>query len=274
MKKRGRVLLGIALWCLAFVHIYPLALILISALKHPESMYDNPGGLPKVITLENFRLVINRMHYGRSLFNTFLITFFSVFFTVILTAMAAYAIQRQWKHKMFRGLYLLFMAGLIVPFQMTMIPLFKMMSLFRLFNTYQGMVLVNIALGAPFSTFVFTGFVSGIPKELEEAAYVDGAGIYRTFFQIVLPVMKPAAATVVIINSFNFWNDFLPPMLFLTKTQMQTLVPRLASYIGEYSTNWSAIFAGVFLIVYPVLILYILMQKYIIKGMTAGAVKG
>jgi raffinose/stachyose/melibiose transport system permease protein len=144
----------------------------------------------------------------------------------------------------------------------------------RLINTYPGLVLVYVALQTPFALFLFTGFIRSVPVELEEAAVIDGCGLYGVFARIVFPLLRPAIATMSVLVSFVIWNDFLQPMLFLTSRDRKTLVVQLFSFVGQYFNDWSPIFAAICLIVYPILILYVVAQKSIIRGMTAGALKG
>lgn len=271
-KKRNR-LLEILLWLLALIHIYPILLVLISALKTRPDLATNPFGLPKQITLEHFQNAFKTMNYFRSTFNSALITGIAVFILVLITSMGAYAIIRK-NNKFYNLLYIFFMAGMVVPFQMSMIPLYKLMLGLHLINTYHGIIFIYLAILTPFSLFLFTGFIKTVPKELEESAVIDGCGIYGTFFKIVFPLLKPAIATIAVLDSFNIWNDFLQPLLFLTSRDMKTLVVQLFSYVGQYFNNWSPIFAAIFLIVYPMLIIYLFAQRSILKGLTAGAIKG
>lgn len=273
MKKLWKILVNILLWLAAIIHLYPIFLVMISALKSKKDLSANPIGLPEKIIFDNFLISFERMNYFRSLFNTAFITSISIILLLIFSSMAAYAVERN-KNKLYRFFYLLFLAGMIVPFQMTMIPQYKLMSGLGLLNTYQGMISVNIAAGVSFCMFVLAGFVVTIPKEIEEAAYVDGCGVYKTFFVVVLPMLKPALVTVAILRGFGIWNDYLMPMLYLPRKEMRTLVPQIAAFIGEYFNDWSLIFASIFIIIYPILIIYIFAQKHIVGGITAGAVKG
>lgn len=255
------------------VYLYPVILVLLSSIKTKEELAANPFRIPSQVTFEHFATAFQNMHYFKSALNSLIITGVSVSILVFIASSAAYAIIRR-GNKFYTGLYLFFLAGLIVPFQMTMIPLYKLMVSLKFINTYHGIVLVYLALSVPFSIFVLSGFIRGVPKELEEAAKMDGCGIYRTFLLVVLPLMKPAVVTVAILNTFTIWNDFLMPMLFLPSKEMQTLPVQLFSFVGQYFNDWSPIFAGIFLIVYPLIILYAVAQRFIIKGITAGAVKG
>jgi raffinose/stachyose/melibiose transport system permease protein len=263
----------IILWCLSLVYIYPILLVLISSVKSKTELISNPFGLPKQITFESFKTAFRTMNYLRSLSNTAIIDTIAVSGVVIMAAMAAYAIARK-NNRFYNGLYMLFLAGMIVPFQMAMIPLYKVLQSLQLINTYQGVILVYLGSLAPFTVFILSGFVKGIPRELEEAALIDGCGPYKTFFRIVLPLLKPAITTVIVLNLFTVWNDFLMPMLYLSENKKQTITVKLSSFQGMYSNDWSLIFTGVCMIVLPMLIIYLFAQRFIISGITAGAVKG
>ena len=191
---------------------------------------------------------------------------------LVTASMAAYAIGR--KGKKYNWIYFLFLSGMLVPFQMTMIPLYQFLMGLRLINKLSGVMCVYLASLAPFSVFLLTGFVKSVPLELEAAAYIDGAGLYRTFFTIVFPLLRGSLATVAVLNTFTIWNDFLMPMLFLQSKNKLTLTVTLANFQGMYFNDWSMIFAGVCLIVFPMLVIYLCAQKFVINGITAGAVKG
>nr|WP_283094587.1 carbohydrate ABC transporter permease [Paenibacillus sp. ATY16] len=187
--------------------------------------------------------------------------------------MAAYAIVRR-KNRFHSFLYMLFLAGMIIPFQMTMIPLYKMMVDFGLYNSYHGIMMIYLALTAPFSVFLLVGFIKSVPRELEEAALIDGCGIFQTFFRIVLPLLKPALTTLCVLNLFSVWNDFLMPVLFLPDDKKMTITVQISKFQGMYSNDWSLLFAGICMIVLPMVVIYLLAQRFIINGITAGAIKG
>ncbi|MBW5448560.1 ABC transporter permease subunit [Cohnella sp. CFH 77786] len=271
-KKLPAVWAGL-LWILTALHIYPILLVLLSSVRTKADLAASPFGLPKQLTFEYFATAFQTMHYLRSLFNTGLIACLSVGLCVVMAAMAAYAIVRR-NNRFYRAMYILFLAGIIIPFQMTMIPLYKVLQTFELINTFQGVIFIYIGSLAPFSVFLLCGFVKGVPRELEEAALIDGCGRYRTFFRIVLPLLKPAVTTVSVLNVFYVWNDFLLPMLYLSDSKKMTITVQLASFQGLYFNDWSLIFAGVCMIVLPMLIIYLIAQRFIISGITAGAVKG
>lgn len=275
MKKRTRsIILSVIIWLIALVYIYPIILILISSLKTKSELYTNIIGLPEKIYFGNYIVAFGKMNYFRSLFNNVFILLVTLLLLTLVSTMSAYAIGRNSNRKLYKFLYLFFMSGMVVPFQMIMIPLYKTMYSNGLINTYHGIILVYMAILSPISIFIYSGFIKTIPYELEEAATIDGCGVFRRYFNIVLPLLKPAIATVVTLNSFSIWNDFLMPTLFLSKREMKTLIVSLYSFVGQYFNDWSLIFASIFIIVYPILFIYLFAQKYIIKGITAGAVKG
>lgn len=268
----GEILKAAAALIFLVVYLYPIILIFFSSMKTKTEMANNPSGIPKEITLDYFKKAFDKMDYFRSAGNSALIVIIAVTLILIMSSMAAYAIAR--KGKKYNGIYFLFLAGMLVPFQMTMIPLYQFLMKFNLINKLSGVTCVYLATLAPFSVFLLSGFIKSIPKELEEAANIDGAGIYRTFFSIVFPLLKGPLATVAVLNTFTIWNDFLMPMLFLQSKEKLTLTVTLANFQGMYFNDWSMIFAGVCLIVLPMLIIYLCAQKFIINGITAGAVKG
>jgi raffinose/stachyose/melibiose transport system permease protein len=254
------------------VYLYPIILILISSIKTKAEMAANPFGIPKNITFEFFKNAFNRMNYLQSALNSSVIVIVAVSISLIITSMAAYAIAR--KGRRYNILYYVFLSGMLVPFQMTMIPLYKFLLTLHLINKLSGVIFIYLSSLSPFSVFLLTGFVRNVPRELEEASYIDGCGIYRTFFAIVLPLLRSSLATVAVLNAFGIWNDFLMPLLYLQSRQKLTLTVTLANFQGMYFNDWSMIFAGVCLIVVPMLILYLSAQRFIINGITAGAVKG
>lgn len=273
MKKTAFKISGILCWILFFpVFLYPIYIILSSALKTKSELALNPSGIPVEPTLNNFMQAFSKMNYLRSTANTIFVVVIVVGITLIMSSMAAYAIAR--KGKSYNWIYFLFLSGLMIPFQLRMIPLYKMLVNMKLVNSLWGIILVYLGSQAPMTIFLLSGFVKTIPRELEEAAYIDGAGMYRTFFSVVLPLLKSSLTTVGVLCAFTVWNDFLMPMLFLQKRDSLTITVTLSQFQGLYSSDWSMIFAGVCLIVLPMLIIYLFAQKFIISGITAGAVKG
>ncbi len=273
MKKHRHIVLEIFLAALAILHLYPICLIALSAFKTTADLAQNPFGLPKEFVIENFVKAFDQMDYLRSAMNSLIVTFFSVTLLIVMSAATAYCIIRR-NTRFYRILYMVFLFGLIVPYQMIMIPLYRIIKDMGLMSSYQGLILVYLAIFAPFSVFLFSGFVKTIPLELEEAAALDGCGIYRTFFSIVFPLLQPAMATIAVLNVFHVWNDFLQPLMFVQERKMNTLVIQIYQFVGEFSNKWPLIFAAICMIVVPIMIIFLFSQKYVINGITAGAVKG
>lgn len=277
MKKKinKKITRGISTltWMLFLVvHLYPIILIFFSSLKSKSELVKNPAGFPRDITFEYFQKAIDKMEFLNSFVNTAIIAIVVVAVLIVLNSMTAYAICRR--GKAYNIIYFFFLAGMMIPFQMRMIPLYKFMNDWGLLNKLAGVIFVYLGSLAPMGIFLLTGFVKTVPKELEEAARIDGAGMYRTFFTIVFPLLKGPLSTIAIFNTFTIWNDFLMPMLFLQKRDKLTLTVTLANFQGMYFSDWSMIFAGVCLIVTPMLVIFLIAQKYVISGITAGAVKG
>lgn len=276
MSKMNRLtskLITIALWIICALHIYPIILVLISSVKPKEELTLTPQALPTKLTFEHFIKAFDSMNYLSTFTNSAILAFGSVFVLVILASMAAYTIGRR-NNKFYNFIYLFFIAGLIIPFQMRMVPLYKLMINTHLINTHHGMGLVYVAMLAPFSVFILTGFVKTVPRSLEEAAYIDGCGTFKTFWLIIFPLLKPAISTVAVLNFFNVWNDFVMALLFIQDRSKMTITLQLANFRGEYLNDWSLILAGICMIVFPMLVVYLFAQRYIIDGITAGAVKG
>lgn len=261
---------GTGLFLLIF--LYPIILIFMTSVKTRQEITINPSGLPQDVTFEYFVQAFNKMKYLQSSLNSGIIVVVVITALIFVASMAAYAIARRGGK--YNILYYFLLAGMMVPFQMRMIPLYQLMRNLNLINNLFGVMLVYMSSLSPFAVFLLTGFVKSIPKELEEAAYIDGADMYRTFFVIVFPLLKGSLTTVAVLNTFTIWNDFLMPMLFLQSSNKLTLTVTLANFQGMYNNDWSMIFAAVCMIVLPMLVIYLFAQRFIINGITAGAVKG
>lgn len=214
------------------------------------------------------------MQFPRAFANTFIITASAVFLVVILGSMAGYALART-KTKYSTVIFLLFLAGLTVPFQMNIVSLYRIVKNLHLMNTLLAVILVDVAINTPQAIFLFKEFVeSTVPKELEEAASIDGCSVLKRFFTIVFPLLKSVISTVVILITLNVWNEFMTPLLFLQSRENDVILQEVTRNIGQFSTDWTALFPMLMLGVAPLMIFYVFMQKYIIAGVAAGGVKG
>lgn len=259
---------------LAVVWFLPIYYLVVTTFKSPQEATEGPLALPKVWMIENYIEAWKNMEYPRALFNTVTITVLAVGIIVLVTSLAGYALART-KTKWGNRLFLLFLAGLMVPFQMNIVSLFKIVKTAGLMNTIWAVILVDVAINVPQGIFLFKEFIeSSVPRELEEAAEIDGCSVIQKFFVIVLPLLKPVIATVVIIVTLNVWNEFMTPLLFIQGRENDVILQEVSRNIGQFSTDWTALFPMLMLGVAPLMIFYIFMQKYIIAGVAAGAVKG
>ncbi len=272
--KRNLILAELIMILIAIVWFIPIYYLIVTTLKNPQEATASPLALPKTLQLENYVNAWVNMEYPRAFGNTFLITASAVLLIVILGSMAGYALART-KSRHGNVIFLLFLAGLIVPFQMNIVSLYKIVKSFGLMNTLFAVILVDVAINTPQAIFLFKEFIqSTIPKELEEAATIDGCSVVKRFFVIVLPLLKPVISTVVIIVTLNVWNEFMTPLLFLQSRENGVILQEVTRNIGQFATDWTALFPMLMLGVAPLMIFYIFMQKYIIAGVAAGAVKG
>ncbi len=264
----------IVMVALAVIWFIPVYYLIVTTLKSPQEATQSPLGLPQVWMLENYVQAWNKMEYPRALFNTLQITVLAVGIIVLITSLAGYAMART-KTKWGNRFFLLFLAGLMVPFQMNIVSLFKIVKSIGLMNTVWAVIFVDVAINIPQGIFLFKEFIeSSVPKELEEAAEIDGCSVIQRFFVIVLPLLKPVIATVVIIVTLNVWNEFMTPLLFIQSRENSVILQEVSRNIGQFSTDWTALFPMLMLGVAPLMLFYIFMQKYIIAGVAAGAVKG
>ncbi len=259
---------------LAVIWFIPIYYLIVTTFKNPQEATESPLALPKVWMIENYIEAWKNMEYPRALTNTVMITVLAVGIIVLVTSLAGYALART-KTKWGNRFFLLFLAGLMVPFQMNIVSLFKIVKSVGLMNTIWAVILVDVAINVPQGIFLFKEFIeSSVPKELEEAAEIDGCSVIQKFFVIVLPLLKPVIATVVIIVTLNVWNEFMTPLLFIQGRENDVILQEVSRNIGQFSTDWTALFPMLMLGVAPLMIFYIFMQKYIIAGVAAGAVKG
>lgn len=273
-EQRKLYITEIFMIILAVIWFIPIYYLIVTTFKNPQEATESPLALPKVWMIENYIEAWKNMEYPRALFNTVMITVLAVGIIVLVTSLAGYALART-KTKWGNRFFLLFLAGLMVPFQMNIVSLFKIVKSIGLMNTIWAVVLVDVAINVPQGIFLFKEFIeSSVPKELEEAAEIDGCSVIQKFFVIVLPLLKPVIATVVIIVTLNVWNEFMTPLLFIQGRENDVILQEVSRNIGQFSTDWTALFPMLMLGVAPLMIFYIFMQKYIIAGVAAGAVKG
>ncbi len=261
--------LVVALWAL-FV-IIPLAIMVMAAIKSPAEMAINPFSWPQEFQWQTFRKAWEEAVLARGIRNSLILTSVSLLLLVLFGASAAYPIARRTR---WSPVFYFFLAGIMVPFQLAMLPLYRLMKLFRLINTYQGVIFIYVAVSLPMVIFLYSGFIKGINSELEDAAQVDGAGPFRMFWTIIFPLLKPVTSTIIIMNIMSLWNDFFIALLFLPKKEMRTLQLSIFSFKGQYNSKLNLIMAAVILSILPMVMVFLLLQKQFVQGIAGGAVKG
>ena len=275
-KKRGNIRF-ITLGILLVIYIFPFFLVLINALKEKTDIIRDPLALvgEQGATFANFIEAADRMHFFRALGNSLLITVVSTALIVIFSSMAAYIMTRK-NWLACRALFVMMILSLAIPFQVLMIPLVSIYGgIFHILNHRATLIFMHVGFCVSMSCFLFCGTIrSTIPLELEEAASIDGCSQFQIFRKIVFPLLKPTIATTIIINALNIWNDYLLPSLILTDNELQTLPIATRVFYGAFSSDLNLLMAALVLMIVPILVLYLFLQKHIINGVVAGAVKG
>ncbi|UTC52702.1 carbohydrate ABC transporter permease [Treponema sp. OMZ 803] len=273
--SRDRMHLGshVVLIFWTFLVLFPLWTMIVNSFKFKFDIYTDPFGLPKKWNFESYVSVITDGDFFLYFRNSLFVTLGSIFLVLLFGAMASYALV-NWKRKASRFLYLFFIAGMMLPIKIGSIRLLQLIKGLGLLNTLWGLFPVYTAMGLPIAVFVLTEFIRQIPAELTEAAVIDGATRNKVFTIIILPLLRPALATVAIYNLIPFWNDLWFPLIFINQDAHKTLLLGVTRLFGQYMTDWSRILAVLTLSAIPVLVLYLTMSKNFIRGLTAGAVKG
>lgn len=258
----------------AFVFIFPIFIIFNYSFKSKKELYlGNPLALPESFSLNNYMTAFKKLNMVMTFSNTLFYTFVSVIILAVLCGTTAWAIARC-NHKIFRFLYMYFIIGILIPYQALFLSIFIIGNNLHLTNTRLGIILMYVATGMSFGIFLMNSFMSTVPVELEEAAKIDGCSIFRTYLVIVMPLLKPAMATLIIMQSFQIWNDFLMANLYLSSKNLKTLTVSIQSLFSTQASDYTTAIAAIVISVLPIAILFLSMQKYFIKGMTVGAVKG
>ena len=274
MKRRklfAAVGINVLAWVLSLILLAPLLLILFNSFKTGKAAADMSLTLPASLEWSNYTLVIEKGKLGTTFLNSMLYSVCSVLLCTLLCTMAAYVLSRN-RRKLHNFLYLFVVLGIAIP--INYIPLIKVMQTLKLMNTRAGIVLLYTATQIPFNVFLIHSFVSKISPEIDEAAVIDGASPVTLFFRIVMPLMKPVLVTVMVLTFLNTWNEFVMPLYFLGSTDKWPMTLAVYNFFGMYFKDWNLVCADIVLTSLPVIIIYLLGQKYIVSGMTAGAVKG
>ena len=274
-QKRPRLAdVGVAaiLWGYAAVVLLPLLLVVGNTMRTTRDIFKNPVGLPTSLNFESYARAWEKANFNVYFFNSLFITIASVLLATAVAALAAYMLGR-YTFTGSRFLSAFFLAGLMLPFRLAIVPLFLMLNNMGLVDNRLGLILVYAATGIPFSIFILSAFFRQLPKELGEAARIDGAGEFAIFARVMLPLVRPALATVTVFQFVPLWNDFFFPLILLRSTEKWTLPVGMTRFFGEFQADWSTLFAGLIITTLPLVILFLLATKQIIAGLTAGVSK-
>ncbi|GAB6108291.1 carbohydrate ABC transporter permease [Fusibacter bizertensis] len=272
--KRNKIVAFIITTMVLILFMVPFFILVINTFKTTAEFTRAPFTLPTSFNIDNYKVAIQRMDFFNALKNTAIVTIVAVLLNTFVSTMAGYLFARKrWKiNKIF---FIAFLASMVAPFQVYMIPLVKIYGgMLGLSNNLFMVAFIAAGLNIPFAVFLYHGFVKGIPEELDEAARIDGCGFARTFFNIILPLLKPIIITVVVFVALGVWNDYLMSSLFLTKMHTRTLAIATQTFLTNHTAEYAPMMAGLLLGIIPVLIFYLVGQKQIIEGVVAGSVKG
>ena len=272
-KRTSKVLLVLALVATAF-YLFPFLLMLLNSLKTTGEFTSNPFAMPTVVQFGNYPYAIEQMHFLSSLKNSLVITVAVCALITFFGPMAAYVVSRV-KHPFVSTLYYMMIASMCAPFQAYMIPLVKLYASTLGFNNSPiPVIYIGTGLNICFSIFLVRGFLNSIPRDLDEAALIDGCGSIRLYFSIILPMLTPILITLLVFVAMGIWNDYLLSALFLNTQDKRTLPMMIRVFCAQYSNDYSPMMAGLVMSILPMLAFYLAGQKHILEGVVQGAVKG
>lgn len=269
-------ILEVFAWLLLIVYMTPFYLMIINSFKSRREIFSNTTGLPETWNFKNYLDAMDKMHVISAFANSIIITVGSVVLILLFSSMAAWVLVRD-QSKKSKIIFYIFTSGMIVPFQAVMLPLVKWMGLihfgpFQMLGTHYGLIFMYIGFGVSMSIFLYHGFIKGIPKEVEEAAIIDGCSKWQTYVKVLLPLLKPTTVTVAVLNSIWIWNDFLLPFLTING-KINTIPLAMNNFFGAFSKQWELAMAALIMAIIPIIIFYFFVQKQIIAGIVQGSIK-
>jgi len=271
--KTSKTIVFAAILALAILFLFPLYVAVLMSFKSAKQTFDSFYALPSSLDFANYVHAWNTSKFPTALMNSVIITVVSVALIVIVSALAGYSIARRNK-PFYNFVFMMFLSGMMIPFQVIMLSLYKMGKTLHMLDTHWGIILVYGGFGIQTGVLFYTAFIRQISKEIEEAAKIDGCSTPGIFARIIIPLLKPVTATVVVLNAMFIWNDFLLPMLYLQADYIRTIPLQQYFFFGQYSSELNLAFAYAVIGMIPIIAFFLLMQKFIIKGIAAGAVKG
>lgn len=266
-------ILSIAALAVGIVFVSPLYLVFVNSVKTVREIYLSPLGLPVEISWNNFGRVMEKIDFGQALKNSLFFVVFGVAGLLVICSMAAYRLARH-RTRVNKFVYLLLVSSILVPFQTVMIPLIKIIASIGLYNTRIGVLLAYYGYGIPFAVFLFYGFLSSIPREIEEAALIDGGSLFQVYHCIILPLLKPICVTVAVLDVLWIYNDFLLPFVLISDNELRTLPLVMYTFFTAYERPWDLAMASLTMVLTPAIIMFVILQKQITGGIVSGAVKG
>ena len=253
--------------------LFPIWTMLINSLKPKREIFLDPFWLPKTWTLEGYQNALSAGRFDLYFRNSLFVTVTSIALILFLGSLAAYALAR-WRSRLSNVIYIFFILGLLIPIRLGTISIIQIVKALGLNDTLAGLIPVYVAMGIPIAILVITAFIRNLPKDLIDAASIDGASEWQIYSMIIIPLVRPAMATVAIFNLIPVWNDFWFPLILVRQEAARTVPLGVSLLFGQYQTNWNNILSALSLASLPIIILYLLMASQFIKGLTAGAVKG
>ncbi len=272
-RRPSDILAALMSWAAGLVFLAPFYVSLVYSFKTPAETARSPLGLPAALNFENYRRAVEVSNFFRAFGNSLAVTVGVTLILIFFCSAAAWPLARR-RERRFQALYFIFTASIILPFQVVMFPLYSQFRALGLLNTLPGLVLAIAGFQLGFDIFLFTGFVKTVPRELEEAARIDGCGKFRTFALVVFPLLKPITLTVTVLSALAAWNDFSVSLILVQRDAVRTLPLTQYYFFGQYSVEINMAFAAFTLGMIPIVLFYLLLQRWIEAGVTAGALKG
>ena len=277
MKKRSSIIITILLILGALTILFPLYMTIIIAFKNPSEMTNNVAGalaFPETWSFSNFNEAMIVTDFWHSLLNSIIITVSTIVFAIIIHSLAGYTIGRNMgRKKSYKFLYFYIVSGMFVPFAILMMPLVKETAILGIDNKI-GVIILYLVFYMPINVMLYSGYLKNIPTAMEEAAEIDGASTWRTYWKVIFPMMKPMHATVAVLTALGTWNDVMTPLVIMSGTNNTTLPLAQLNFQTQFGTNYNLAFASYLLALLPILVFYIICQKQILNGVANGAVKG
>lgn len=278
MKKIGKITTNILVIVLALTYLFPVYIVIVNSFKNRSELYENILAFPSTFDFGYYATAMEKMSFVRAFGNSLIVTVLSIALIVVLGSMTAWMLVR-YDNKLSKFIFMVLVGTMLIPFQTLMMPLMQEMGWIRdhlhipMLNSLGGLIYMNIGFGASMAVFLYHGFIKSVPVSLEEAATIDGCNKFTCFWRIVFPMLKPTTATVAILDVIWIWNDYLLPSLVISSKALRTIPLSTASFFGQFTIQWNMAMAGLTLTIIPVILFYLSAQKYIIKGVAAGAVK-